>query len=144
MHFSTFGANICGFASSKKKLRASLVAQWLTICLPMQGTQVWALVQEDPSCRGVAEPVHHNNWACALEPASHNYWAHAPQLLKPVRLEPMLHNKRSHCNEKPVHRNEEQPLLAATRESPCAQRRPNAAKYLKKIQKCILNQCCLF
>ena len=30
-----------------------------------------------------------------------------PQLLKPACLEPMLHNKRSHCNEKPVHRNEE-------------------------------------
>ena len=33
--------------------------------------------------------------------------AHAPQLLKPVCLEPMLRNKRSHCNEKPAHRNEE-------------------------------------
>ena len=30
-----------------------------------------------------------------------------PQLLKPAHLEPMLHNKRSHHNEKPVHRNEE-------------------------------------
>ena len=35
---------------------------------------------------------------------------------EPVRLEPVLHNKRSHCNEKPVHRNEEWPPLAATRE----------------------------
>ena len=34
-------------------------------------------------------------------------------------LEPMLHDKRSHCNEKSGHRKEEQPLLAATRESPC-------------------------
>ena len=39
------------------------------------------------------------------------------QLLKPVRLEPVLCNKRSHCNEKPAHRNEEKPPLAATRES---------------------------
>ena len=30
-----------------------------------------------------------------------------PQLLKPARLEPMLRNKRIHCNEKPAHRNEE-------------------------------------
>ena len=30
-----------------------------------------------------------------------------PQLLKPARLEPMLRNKRSHCNEKPAHHNEE-------------------------------------
>ena len=32
-----------------------------------------------------------------------------PQLLKPARLEPVLRNKRSHSNEKPVHRNEEWP-----------------------------------
>ncbi|KAJ8793462.1 hypothetical protein J1605_019296 [Eschrichtius robustus] len=29
------------------------------------------------------------------------------KLLKPMRLEPVLHNKRSHRNEKPAHRNEE-------------------------------------
>ena len=29
---------------------ASLVAQWLRICLPMQGTRVQALVWEDPTC----------------------------------------------------------------------------------------------
>ena len=40
------------------------------------------------------------------------------QLLKPTRLEPVLHNKRSHHSERPVHCNEEQPPLAATRESP--------------------------
>ena len=50
--------------------------------------------------------------------ASHNYWARVPQLLKHAHLEPMLLNKRSHHNEKPTHRKEEQPLLAATRESP--------------------------
>ncbi|KAJ8781339.1 hypothetical protein J1605_011323 [Eschrichtius robustus] len=33
--------------------------------------------------------------------------AREPQLLKPTCLEPVLHNKRSHCNEKPMHRNEE-------------------------------------
>ena len=30
-----------------------------------------------------------------------------PQLLKPVCLEPVFHSKRSHCNEKTAHRNEE-------------------------------------
>ena len=39
---------------------ASLVAQWLTICLPMQGTQVRALVWEDPTCRGATGPMSHN------------------------------------------------------------------------------------
>ena len=39
---------------------ASLVAQWLRICLLMQGTRVRALVWEDPTCRGAAGPVSHN------------------------------------------------------------------------------------
>ena len=46
-------------------LRASLVAQWLRICLPMQGTRVRALVWEDPTWRGATKPVSHNYWACA-------------------------------------------------------------------------------
>ena len=86
---------------------ASLVAQWLRICLPMQGTRVRALVQEDPTCCGATKPMCHNFWACALEPTSHNYWAHVPQLLKATRLEPVLCNKRSHRDEKPVHCNKE-------------------------------------
>ncbi|XP_029090561.1 C-terminal-binding protein 1 [Monodon monoceros] len=38
------------------KPRASLVAQWLRVCLPMQGTQVRALVWEDPTCCGADRP----------------------------------------------------------------------------------------
>ena len=72
---------------------ASLVVQWLRTHLPMHGTWVRALVQEDPTCRGATKPVCHNYWACALEPASHNYWAHMPQLLKPAHLEPVLRNE---------------------------------------------------
>ena len=34
---------------------ASLVAQWLGVCLLMQGTRVRALVWEDPTCRRAAE-----------------------------------------------------------------------------------------
>ena len=85
----------------------SLVAQWLRIYLPMQGTRVQALVRDDPICRGATKPMCHNYWACALEPVSHNYWACMPQLLEPTRLEPVLSNKRSHCNEKPAHCNKE-------------------------------------
>ena len=44
----------------KLQLRASLVAQWLRICLLMQGTRVQALVWEDPTCRGATRPVSHN------------------------------------------------------------------------------------
>ena len=41
-------------------IRASLVVQWLRICLPTQGTRVRALVREDPTCHGATKPVHHN------------------------------------------------------------------------------------
>ena len=58
------------------------MAQWIRIHLPMQGTQVWALVQGDPTCCGATKPVLHKYWACALEPTSHNYWARTPQLLR--------------------------------------------------------------
>ena len=79
----------------------SLVEQRLRIHLPMQGTRVQPLVQEDPTCRGATKPVHHN------------YWAHVLQLLKPVRLEPVLRNKRSHRKEKPTQCDEDpmQPKL---------------------------------
>ena len=39
---------------------ASLVAQWLRIRLPMQGSRVQALVWEDPTCRGASKSVRHN------------------------------------------------------------------------------------
>ena len=42
------------------KYRASLVAQWLRICLLMQGTWVRALVWEGPTCHGAIKPVSHN------------------------------------------------------------------------------------
>ena len=44
----------------KPNIGTSLVAQWLRIHLPMQGTQVRALVREDPTCRGATKPVRHN------------------------------------------------------------------------------------
>ena len=44
----------------KVQAGASLVAQWLRIRLPMQGTQVRALVWEGPTCRGATRPVSHN------------------------------------------------------------------------------------
>ena len=44
-------------------------------------------------------------------------WAREPQLLS-ARLEPLLHNKRGRDSERPVHRDEEWPPLAATGESP--------------------------
>ena len=46
--------------SNNIPLGASLVVQWLRICLPMQGTWVRALVCEDLTCRGATRPVSHN------------------------------------------------------------------------------------
>ena len=40
--------------------RASLVAQRLRICLPMQWTWVRALVREDPTCHGAAKSVRNS------------------------------------------------------------------------------------
>ena len=48
------------WAAIKTYLRASLVAQWLRIRLPMQGTWVRALVREDPTCHGATKPVRYN------------------------------------------------------------------------------------
>ena len=46
--------------TKKENYRASLVAQWLRVCLLMQETWVRALVWEDPTCRGAAGPVSHS------------------------------------------------------------------------------------
>ena len=70
----------------KKKFflkRASMVVQWLRICLGMPGTQVWSLVWEDPTCHAATKSSHHN------------YWAHELKLLKPMCLEPVLQKERS-------------------------------------------------
>ena len=106
---------------------ASLVAQWLRIRLPMQGTWVRALVQEDPTCHGATKPMRHNYWACVLEPVSHNYWTHVPQLLS-------LHSRAcAPQQEKPP----QWEARAPQQSSPCSpqlekahaqQRRPNVAK----------------
>ncbi|KAJ8785661.1 hypothetical protein J1605_007258 [Eschrichtius robustus] len=47
-------------SATREAAIASLVAQWLRIRLPMQGTRVRVLVREDPTCRGATKPVRHN------------------------------------------------------------------------------------
>ena len=51
----------------------------------MQGTRVRCLVQEDPTCCAVTEPI---------------------------ALELVLYNKRSHCDEKPMQRNWREPTYS--------------------------------
>ena len=85
----------------------------------MKGTCVQSLIKEDPTCRRAVKPGHH-------------YWAHMLQLLKPVSLEPVLHNKSS-CDKKTSHHEEEQPLAAATREKAAQQQwRQPSQKQIKR------------
>ena len=44
----------------KKTHGASLVVQWLRVCLLVQGTRVRGLIWEDPTCHGAAGPVSHS------------------------------------------------------------------------------------
>ena len=62
----------------------------------MQATWVQSLVWEDPTSHGATK--HHST--------------------EPTHPEPVLGNKRSPRSKKPAHPSEEEPLLAATRESP--------------------------
>ena len=43
----------------EREKRTSLVAQWLRIHLPMQGTRVQALVREDPTWHRATKPMRH-------------------------------------------------------------------------------------
>ena len=80
---------MCGNILLKiNRSRTSLVAQWLRIHLPMQGTWVQSLVWEDSTCHRATKPVRHNYWACTLEPTSHNYWARTPRACAPQQEKP--------------------------------------------------------
>ena len=59
----------CVRFKGKNNPRASLVVQWLRICLAMQRTQVLSLVWEDPMCSGTTKPMRQNHWAIC-----NSYW----------------------------------------------------------------------
>ena len=76
-------------------------------------------------------PWWHSGWESACRCRGHRFepWSgkipHAAEQLspwatttEPARLEPVLRNGRGRDSERPAHRNEEWPPLAATRESP--------------------------
>ena len=78
------------------QIGTSLLVQWIRVHLPVQGTWVWPPVREDAACLRATKPVCHKYWAPIPEQASWNEWGpHAPQLLKPLCLEPVLSSKRS-------------------------------------------------
>ena len=64
-----------------KKLRTSLVVQWLRVCLPVQG--VW----ED-------------SWSGKI-PRAAGQLSLCAATTEPSGLEPLLHHKRNQCSEKP-------------------------------------------
>ena len=98
----------------------SLVVQWLSIHLPMQGTQVRSLIWEDSTCPGAIKPLCHSDWACPLEP--------------------VLCHKRRHCKEKPTQWEacSSTFLLAAKRESACCLNedpvQPKIKLYVKNLK----------
>ena len=57
---SSEGKTVVRKKKTKNQSPASLVAQWLRIRLPIQGTRVQALVREDPTCCGATRPMRHN------------------------------------------------------------------------------------
>ena len=87
------------------------MVQWLRICPPRLGTQGQSLVQEDLTCLRITTEAHTSR---ACEP---QLWS--PQLPKPMCLEPVFHNKRSHRNEEPARGKKSSPH-SAIRESLCA------------------------
>ena len=56
--------------------RASLVAQWSRIRLPVYETRVRSLIPEDPTCPGAAKQVRHNYLARAQSPGAATTEAH--------------------------------------------------------------------
>ena len=54
------------------RLGTSLMVQGLRICLPMLGTQVQSLVQEDPTFLGASKLEYHIYKSGTLEPNHHN------------------------------------------------------------------------
>ena len=47
-------------------------------CLPIKGTGVWSLVQEDPKCLGATKPVLCNRRSQHNEKSAHHNWRVAP------------------------------------------------------------------
>ena len=90
------------------------------------GSQLRSLVQDDPTGHGATRPVHRNYWACALKLVSHSYWARRPRACAPQQ-------------QKPGHRDQEQPRSLQLGKACTQQWRPSRAKKLKNPW--LLRQC---
>ena len=108
-----------------KQLKSWLVGDYITAGVSIK----WSITQLLKRIRGL--PWWRSGWESACQCRGHRFepWSgkipHAVEQLgpwatvtEPARLEPVLRNKRGRDNERPAHRDEEWPPLAATRESP--------------------------
>ena len=99
--------------------------------IPLLGIYPEKTIIQKESC---GLPWWHNGWESACQCRGHSFepWSgkipHAAEQLgpwatttEPVRLEPVLRNKRGRDSERPMHRDEEWPPLAATTESSCTE-----------------------
>ena len=110
----------------KQHNQTSLIVQWLRICLPVQGAQVWSLVWEDPTCRGATKPC-----ATTTEPMCHNGWnPHTWSPCSAVREVTAMRNPRTASGEEP-------PLLE-TREKPIRSNEDLAQSINEGINKWII------
>ena len=103
-------------------IRGTLIIFW------WRGGTLWRTKLQNTS-HGL--PWWRSGWESACQCREHRFepWSgripHAAEQLgpwatttEPVRLEPVLRNKRGRDSERPTHRDEEWPLLTTTRESP--------------------------
>ena len=114
-----------------KLLGTSLVGQWLRIYLPMQGTQVRSLVQEDPTCLGATKPVNHSYWARDLESTRWNNW-------HPCTYSSCYATRKATTMRSLSTATTEQLPLAATRESLCTATKTQRSQKLKKKESYLI------
>ena len=95
-----------------ENVQASLVVHWLRIRPAVQGIPVQSPAWKDPTateqlspCTTATEPAFWSLQAVTTEPHT--------AILKPTHRQPLLHNERSRCSQRPTHRRTETLLTTA-------------------------------
>ena len=114
-----------------KQPRWPSISEWINKLWYVQTMDYYSAIK-----RNEGLPWWRSGWESACRCRGHGFepWSgkipHAAEQLgpcatttEPARLEPVLHNKRGRDGERPVHRDEERPPLATTRESPRTERK---------------------
>ena len=124
--FSYVNSNELETKKKPKKQHSSLRQRWVDLDFP--GGPV---VKNPPANTGDAGLLP--DLGRSLMPRSNE--ARVPQLLSLCALEPVSCKKRGRRRGEPAHRSEEEPLLAATRESPCAATKARCSQILHLLMK---------